>query len=116
MSLELVRTPEGPEPDLDRYLRDAIRQIVREELREREHGPRWLTVKQAGEILGITPAAVAARVRRGKLPGRLYQRRYYIDRSALDAAIDESRATVPQLGANPSRQSGGRARREPPRP
>jgi excisionase family DNA binding protein len=71
---------------LDENLRELVREVVREELAvERRKTPwGWLTTKQAGELLGISSHRVAARVREGKLPGRTYGGRVYVDRQELE--------------------------------
>lgn len=75
-------------------LRPIIEDVVEELLADRDEHRRWLTAVEAGELLGISAAAVGARVRKGSLPGRLYCRRIYVDREALDEAIEGS-ATLP---------------------
>lgn len=116
MNLKLVKQEGDELPDFDQALRGVIRKVVQEELQGHSMHFRWLTTTAAGEILGISPAAVAARVRQGKLPGRLYQRRYYVDGEALDSDIAGSRATLPSLRVDPEQTIRGRARRKPPRP
>jgi len=71
---------------IDEQLRELIRELIREELAvERRATPwGWYTTKQAGEILGITPHRVAARVREKKLPGKTVGGRVYVDREALE--------------------------------
>lgn len=119
MSLQTIRGGH----DLDAFetlveaLRSVIEQIVDERHEKHAEGGswRWLTAPQAGVILGISAAAVGARVRQGTLPGRLYGRRIYVDREALDAAIDS--ATFPALSLDfPTEQREGRAAPKSPRP
>ena len=78
---------------LDEELRELVREIVREEIAAVERPSRWVPAKEAGRILGISAAGVGNRVRRGTLAGRLYRRRIYVDREALDAEI--ASATLP---------------------
>jgi hypothetical protein len=86
-----------PMAELAGALEAVILEIVREELAIRERTEsklfRWITAKEAGELLGIKTDSVSARVRQGKLPGRLYAGRVYVDRAALEAEIDS--ATLP---------------------
>jgi hypothetical protein len=117
MALKLL--PSQSEDPLIQALREVVREVVQEELSKRPSSstPRWVTPAQAGELLGIKPEAVKWRLRQGRLPGRFYGRRWYVDGEALDAAIADSPATLlrNQLGSAPEHK-GGRARREPPRP
>jgi hypothetical protein len=69
---------------LDEKIRELVRELVREELAGQARSWGWLTTKQASEMLGITPHRVAARVREGKLPGRVYGGRVYVDRAELE--------------------------------
>ena len=70
-------------------LDEQIRAIVREEIAAtRRPNWRWLTTKQAAELLGITPHRVAARVREGKLPGKRFGGRTYVDGDALAEAFE----------------------------
>jgi len=95
MTLQVIRGGR----DLDAYealvdaLRAVIEQIVDE--REAEHAKagswRWLTTVQAAELLGISHHRIAAKVREGKLPGRKYHGRTYVDREELEQAIDRSK-------------------------
>jgi len=94
---------------IDEQLRELVREIVDEEIEARLgelNESRWITAKKAGEILGISGEAVGLRVRQGKLVGRLYGRRIYVDRIALDLAIADGRATLPrtQLGYDPEQK------------
>ena len=49
-----------------------------------ESGPRWLTVEQAAERLGCSPAAVRMRARRGRLQTRRHGRRVYVSATSVD--------------------------------
>jgi hypothetical protein len=64
-----------------------VRRLVREEVRRVEHEWRWRTPAQAGQLLGISAAAVRQRVSRGQLPGRRLEGRVYLDINDLDLAI-----------------------------
>jgi len=91
---------------IDEQLRELVREVVAEEVDRRVAElteSRWIPAKRAGEILGISGEAVGLRVRQGKLAGKLYGRRIYVDRIALDLAIAEGCATLPrtQLGHDP---------------
>lgn len=91
MSLQVIKGGQKDDPyeRLVDALREVIVQIVEEHERERPRQPlwRWLTTKQASELLGISPHRVAARVRQGTLPGRTYQGRTYVDREELEKTI-----------------------------
>jgi hypothetical protein len=67
---------------------------------------RWLTAEQAGELLGISPAAVRQRVVRGQLPAKKLEGRLYFDIHDLDAAIANGR-----YDARPHHINGKRAER-----
>lgn len=73
--------------EADRWLRETIRQVVREEIAQGDPTWNWLTAKQAGELLGISPHRVSARVREGKLPGKKFGGRTYVDREALEQQL-----------------------------
>jgi hypothetical protein len=64
---------------LSEALELLIRRLVQEEVRRAEHEWRWLTPEQAGELLGISPAAVRQRVVRGQLPAKKLEGRVYLD-------------------------------------
>jgi hypothetical protein len=68
-------------------LESLVRRVVREETRRHEHEWRWRTPAQAGELLGISAAAVRQRVVRGQLPARRLEGRVYLDINNLDVAI-----------------------------
>ena len=104
--MRVIKFPEPTYTEKEKILADhletLIRQIVRDELASRQQPLwPWVPAKEAGELLGISAAAVGQRVRQGTLPGRLYGRRIYVDRVALDASIRA--ATLPRslLGADP---------------
>jgi DNA-directed RNA polymerase specialized sigma24 family protein len=46
-------------------------------------GPRWLTLDQAAERLGCTPAAVRMRANRGRLQTRRHGRRVYVSADSV---------------------------------
>jgi excisionase family DNA binding protein len=69
---------------LDRYVDERVEQAL--ELREREK--RWLTVEEAAVYLGLTPAAVRRRISRGTLRHSRNGGRVFVDRRALDAALE----------------------------
>ena len=52
-----------------------------------ERLPRWLTVPQAAERIGIGPSAVRERIRQGALPGCKWEGRWYVASADIDAAI-----------------------------
>lgn len=117
MALKLL--PSQSEDPLVQALMERLEPIVNElvDRRMSEQQPRWITPTEAGAVLGIKPEAVKWRLRQGRLAGRLYGNRWYVDGKALDAAIAESPATLPrnQLGLTPE-QHRGRAAPKRPRP
>jgi excisionase family DNA binding protein len=62
---------------------------IREALRRRETSKRWLTVAETAAYLGISEAAVRARIKRKRIPVRHSGRSLVIDRVALDRLIEE---------------------------
>ena len=61
------------------------------------NGPVFLTVEQAGELLGLTPRAIYARASRGQLPGAVkVGRSLRFRRDALLKAFVEGRASSPK--------------------
>lgn len=61
------------------WLADLTREIVREEVAALRPAEReWLTVTDAAVALGVTPAAVRMRIRRGRLEGRTDGRHVYV--------------------------------------
>jgi excisionase family DNA binding protein len=79
------------QPELRRLMREEIRNINIDDL-----APRWLTVRQAAERIGIGPSAVRERIRQGSIPARKWEGRLYIEASAIDEAVatSEPAATV----------------------
>jgi Helix-turn-helix domain len=73
---------------LAELLRPLVREVVREELEKREQRWRWASVKQAAELLDMTPSAIYHRVGRGQLPHRRVGSKLYIDMQALDHQLD----------------------------
>ena len=68
-------------------LEPLVRRLVREEVRRAGLAWHWRTPEQAGELLGISAAAVRQRVVRGELPAKKLEGRLYLDISDLDLAI-----------------------------
>jgi hypothetical protein len=64
-----------------------VRRLVREEVRRVAYEWRWRTPVQAGELLGISAAAIRQRVARGQLPATRLEGRLYLDVHDLDLAI-----------------------------
>ena len=83
-----------------------IRQVVQEEVARAGLEWRWRTPKQAGELLGISAAAVRQRVLRGQLPASKLEGRIYVAVHALDALIGNDRYDDPRLHVD---QANGRA-------
>jgi excisionase family DNA binding protein len=57
-------------------------------------GRRWLTMKEAGQVLGISGEAVRALIRRGRLPYTTLGAKIYIDRLALDSMLEARKVTL----------------------
>jgi DNA-directed RNA polymerase specialized sigma24 family protein len=49
----------------------------------RDSGPQWLTLEQAAERLGCSPAAVRMRAKRGRLEWRYHGRRLYVSAASV---------------------------------
>jgi excisionase family DNA binding protein len=45
---------------------------------------KWLTLKEAGEQLGVSADAVRMRIKRGRLESRRHGRRIYVSTSSID--------------------------------
>lgn len=61
--------------------------------REEGAGSRWLTVAEAAEYLRCSERAVYARIRKGRIPAEAVRhsgRRVYLDRLALDRALERA--------------------------
>src|SRR5690242_13395098 len=75
-------------PDLLDALDDLVAERVAAELArldaQRDPGPRWLTLEQAAERLGCSPAAVRMRANRGRLATRRHGRRVYVSAASVD--------------------------------
>lgn len=74
---------------LTEALEPLLRRLVDEAIERRADEWRWLSAKQAGELLDMSPAAVRQRVQRGQFPGRNVSGRVYVDMRALDREIDQ---------------------------
>jgi hypothetical protein len=64
-------------------LEPLVRRVVREELERQRAQWRWRSVKQAAELLDISPVAVHQRITRRQLPSRKLDGRVYVDMEAL---------------------------------
>jgi excisionase family DNA binding protein len=72
-------------------LLDALEKMVAERVAaeldrvEADHksGPKWLTLEQAAERLGCSPAAVRMRANRGRLQARRHGRRVYVSAASV---------------------------------
>jgi len=79
------------------FSRDVIReleQLVDERVEQRlaQHGmSEWLTLADAAELLGCTPAALRQRVARGVIPASEMSRRLYLKRSDINEALERGR-------------------------
>jgi hypothetical protein len=72
---------------VEEALETIVRRLVREEVQRADLTWRWRTPEQAGELLGISGAAVRQRVARGQLAARKLEGRLYLDVRDLDLAI-----------------------------
>lgn len=70
---------------LDVYVREVAGEAARGELANAAVGkPSWYTVAEAARRLGIGPAAVRMRARRGRLVTRRQGRRLYVSAASVD--------------------------------
>jgi hypothetical protein len=69
----------------------TLRRLVREELARARLEWRWRTPEEAGELLGISAAAIRQRVARGHLQARKLEGRLYLDIKDLDSEIENGR-------------------------
>jgi hypothetical protein len=76
---------------LAQALQPLVEALIRDEVRRAGLEWRWATAERAGELLGISAAAVRQRVLRGQLPARRLDGRVYLDVRELDATIDNAR-------------------------
>ena len=76
------------EEDIVELLTPLVRSLVKTELAKERDRFRWAPVPLVAWRLGISEEAVRQRWRRGHLPGRVVERRVYIDLVALDRKID----------------------------
>jgi excisionase family DNA binding protein len=74
-------------------VRPELKQVVREELRLAldDRLPRWLTVKQVAERIGISESAVRERIRNGLLHANKWQGRWYVEAAEIDRCIADAR-------------------------
>jgi excisionase family DNA binding protein len=68
---------------LDELIADRIADEVLR-IATRSESPRWLTLEQASERLGCSPAAVRMRASRGRLQTRRHGRRVYVSAASVD--------------------------------
>ena len=111
--MTFVALDEPIDAALAEALEHLLRRLVREEVRRAAHEWRWRTPEQAGELLGISAAAVRQRVVRGQLPARRLEGRVYLDINDLDLAIKNGSYDARPLHVH---YSAGRALRKQPRP
>jgi hypothetical protein len=69
-------------------LRPLVREIVRDEISHEQERWRWASVKQAAELLDMTPGAIYRRISRDQLPVARIGSKLYIDMRALDHQLD----------------------------
>lgn len=84
---------------LSAELLDLIDEVVDERVaaaladRNGDGAKRWLTPREAGVHLGCSGRAVYERIRKGRIPAEAVKhsgRRVYVDRRALDRALERS--------------------------
>ena len=75
------------EAELLELLRPLVERTVREAL-ERERRWRWASVRQAAELLDLTPNAIYVRIHRGRLPSVLLDGKRYVDLEALERQME----------------------------
>jgi hypothetical protein len=90
-----------------------VRRLVREEVRRADLTWRWRTPAEAGELLGISAAAVRQRVVRGQLPARRLEGRLYLDINDLSIAITNGSYDARPLHINGKRAERGCTRLGP---
>ena len=95
MNVTLHKPLAEPEPDplvvFLTTMKEALRPIVAELVAEsREYRWEWMSAAQAGEVLGLDTETVAARVRRGTLPGAVHARRVYVDMREFDRQLQRA--------------------------
>jgi hypothetical protein len=76
------------EDALVELLTPLVRRLVKAELAKERDLFRWAPVPVVASKLGISEEAVRRRWQKGHLPGRVVERRVYIDLVALDREID----------------------------
>jgi hypothetical protein len=72
-------------------LRPLVLELVQEEVKRAKLGMRWVPVKKAAELLGISEPALRQRVKAGSVPGKNVEGRVYVDMLALDEQIGRLR-------------------------
>jgi len=76
------------EEDFIELLTPLVRKLVKVEMAKERDRFRWAPVPVVAEKLGISEEAVRQRWQKGHLPGRVVERRVYIDLVALDREIE----------------------------
>jgi excisionase family DNA binding protein len=79
-------------PDLLELLETYVAELVEAIVADRETGRPWLTVGEAAEYLGSTPAAIRKRIHRGAIPYVRHGRSLMVDRRALDVQLGNGRS------------------------
>ena len=96
-------------------LRPLVRELVREEVERERQRWRWLSVRQAAELLDTTPAGIYKRVQRGQLPAKHVGSKVLIDMQALDTQLDSlpsSVTTTEKPSRRPQQTVRGRGHKE----
>ena len=87
-----------------------VRRLVREEIERERTRWRWLSVRQAAELLDTTPAGIYKRVQRGQLPVKHVGSKIVIDAEALDHQLDQLPSSTATTNRPSRRTSRPRAR------
>lgn len=69
---------------IEQLVTERVDAVVSDALSEHGNGAAWLTLEQAGSLLGCSADAVRMRVKRGRLESSRQGRRVYVSRESLD--------------------------------
>lgn len=76
------------EAEMLELLRPFVEREVRDALEREKRRWRWASVRQAAELLDLTPNAVYVRIHRGRLPSVLLDGKRYVDLEALERQME----------------------------
>jgi excisionase family DNA binding protein len=88
-------------------LRPIVREVVREEVERAKLQWRWLSVRQAAELLDTTPSGIYKRVQRGQLPVKHVGSKVLIDMEMLDHQLDALPSSTNITNKPPRRRRPG---------